>query len=112
MSVAQVVRAAITCHVVDEAGNAVMDVTAAPGGSLMQALRDAGVDIEASCGGNMACGTCLIHLDEAAYALLTPPAADEVGMLEWLEGYRPTSRLSCQIPVSEALDGVCLVIAS
>jgi len=104
--------ATATCHVVDDDGNAVLDVTAEHGGSLMQALRDAGADIEASCGGNMACGTCLVHLDEAAYAQLSPPDSDETGMLEWLDGRRPTSRLACQIPVDAAVDGIRLVIAT
>lgn len=105
----------LTCHVLHDDGDdasAVMHIAAEPGRSLMRALKDGGADIEASCEGNMACGTCLVHLDEASYARLPPPAPDEAAMLEWLDGCRPTSRLACQIRVDAAADGIRLVIAT
>lgn len=100
-----------TCHVMADDGTELLQVAAEPGRSLMRALKDGGADIEASCEGNMACGTCLVHLDEASYARLAPPASDEAAMLEWLDGVRPTSRLACQVRVDAAADGVHLVIA-
>ena len=88
------------------------DVQGETGVSLMRSLKDAGVDIEASCEGCMACGTCMVHLDAASAARLPPPELDEEAMLEWLDGRRPTSRLACQIRVTEALDGLTLQVAA
>lgn len=98
--------------VVGEGGAAVRDVQAAAGVSLMKALKEAGLDIEAACEGNLACGTCLVHLDGPSFARVPPPAADETDMLDCLDGRRPTSRLACQIVLVPSLGELRLAIAT
>lgn len=87
---------------------------AGSGGQLMEALRDANTGIDGTCGGMMSCGTCHVYVD-AAWALRLPPKSeDEQMMLDAigeLVPLRPTSRLSCQIQVSDAIDGLVLEIA-
>lgn len=84
---------------------------AGDGDSLMIALRDAGLSVEGTCGGNMACGTCHIHVQNAGPGQLPPIGADEAALLADLPDTVPTSRLSCQIPVSAALAGLVIVVA-
>ena len=98
--------------VVDGAGMAVREVPATVGVSLMRALKEAGLDIEAACEGNLVCGTCLVHLDESSFARVPAPAADESDMLDCLEGRRPTSRLACQIVLDPALGELRLAVAT
>jgi len=62
--------------------------------------------IEAECGGACSCGTCHVHVDEAWREVVGPPRELEAGMLEMIEGVTGASRLCCQIPVSEAIDGL------
>lgn len=81
-------------------------VDVATGGSLMQAAVDnqiAGID--ADCGGACACATCHVHVSDA-FASRIPTADDmEQSMLEFAENLSKQSRLSCQITVTEELDG-------
>jgi ferredoxin len=102
----------IICRVSSLQGGGPRDVPAAIGVSLMRSLKDAGVDIEASCEGCLACGTCMVHLDAGWAARVPPPTPDEEVMLEWMGDRRPTSRLACQIRVTEALDGITLEVAA
>ena len=84
-----------------------IDVQAEPGQSLMQAGHAKGVEgILAECGGNCSCATCHIILDEYWMNRLGEPEALEANMLEFAEGASGTSRLSCQIEVTEELDGM------
>lgn len=78
------------------------------GTSLMRGAMDAGVDgIEAQCGGNCACATCHCYVDEPWLAQLPPPSADERLMLGNVAAeQRPNSRLSCQLVMQPALDGI------
>ena len=65
--------------------------------------------IEADCGGLMTCGTCHVYVREPFAARLPPPDADELAMLEFTAAERrPNSRLSCQIQLTEALDGLAV----
>jgi len=80
-------------------------------GSLMQALSGAGLPLRADCGGCLACGTCHVYIDPAWAARLPPPGEDELGMLEMALDPRETSRLSCQIVLDEALDGLAVILA-
>jgi len=68
-----------------------------PGSSVMQSLKAAGVEIEASCEGSLACATCHVVLDAASFARLDPPDEAEERMLDTLARITRTSRLSCQI---------------
>ena len=82
-------------------------VDAADGASLMHAAVDNGVPgIDADCGGNCACATCHVYVDENFAAETGRPSAMEESMLDFAENVEPNSRLSCQIKVSDALDGL------
>jgi 2Fe-2S ferredoxin len=80
------------------------------GETLMRAALDAGVDgIVGQCGGAMACATCHVFVDEAWLEKVGPPSETEEIMLEsTMDEADKTSRLSCQITMSAALDGVIL----
>ncbi|WP_289781929.1 2Fe-2S iron-sulfur cluster-binding protein [Caulobacter sp. RL271] len=86
---------------------------AAPGGiSLMEALRETGFgEILALCGGCCSCATCHVYVDPAFLSQLPGQSADEDALLESSSHRRETSRLSCQIPLSDGLDGLAIVIA-
>ena len=62
--------------------------------------------IDADCGGACACATCHVYVDEAFMDKVGTPSAMEESMLDFAEGVKPNSRLSCQIKVSDALDGL------
>jgi 2Fe-2S ferredoxin len=78
------------------------------GESLMQAAVAANVrGIEADCGGLLTCATCHVYVREPFASRLPPASDDERGMLEFTASERrANSRLSCQIELSEALDGL------
>lgn len=83
------------------------EVQARNGRSLMQAaVQNAVPGIDADCGGKCLCATCHVILDEAWYGRLGGPNPDEKEMLDPTPERTPTSRLSCQIQVIEALDGL------
>lgn len=78
----------------------------------MEALRDSGFDdIQAICGGCCACATCHVYVDDAFLSSLPEPSRDERELLETSTQVTRNSRLSCQIPVTAALDGLRLTIA-
>lgn len=81
---------------------------AQPGQSLMQAAVAANVQgIEADCGGMMTCATCHVYVREPFAAQLPPPSDEELGMLDFTASPRTArSRLSCQIQLTEALQGL------
>jgi ferredoxin, 2Fe-2S len=83
-------------------------VSARTGKSLMRAATDAGLDgIAADCGGCLTCATCHVIVDPAWAAKLPPPEGDERAMLEMTASpCEATSRLSCQITLEPALDGL------
>lgn len=85
----------------------------APAGrSLMETLKSAGVDeILALCGGCASCGTCHVHIAEDWLARLPAMLADEDELLGFSDWRRPNSRLACQIPFTEALDGIAVTVA-
>ena len=82
-------------------------VDAAPGLSVMQvAVNNSVPGIVAECGGACSCATCHVHVDPEWYERLGGPNDIEREMLEFAVSTSPTSRLSCQIKVSEELDGL------
>jgi ferredoxin, 2Fe-2S len=97
----------ITVHLQDADGKP-RDISGRVGRSLMQAAVDAGIDgIAADCGGSLTCATCHVIVDAAWLAQLPPRSDDEDAMLEMTAHPRqPGSRLSCQIRLVEALDGL------
>jgi 2Fe-2S ferredoxin len=91
---------------VDHAGKS-RQVEADDGSTVMEtALRNSIPGIEAECGGACACATCHVYVDEAWFEKLGKPEQMEEDMLDFAFDVRPTSRLSCQIKVSPALDGL------
>ena len=89
-------------------GTTPRDIECKTGQSLMQAATEANVHgIEAECGGLLTCSTCHVFVREPHASMLPAPSADELSMLEFTaEPRRPNSRLSCQIDLSDALDGL------
>lgn len=83
-------------------------LTVVAGKTVLQIAWESGIDIEGACEGSMACSTCHVILSEADFDRLPPPSADEDDMLDLAWGVTPTSRLGCQVVVSEALDGLAL----
>ena len=80
------------------------------GDSVMRVAVVNGVDeIEAECGGSLACGTCHVYVDPAFLYQLAPIGATEEEMLGFVAAERrDNSRLSCQIALTDALDGIVL----
>jgi 2Fe-2S ferredoxin len=77
------------------------------GQSVMEgAVKNNIPGIDADCGGACACGTCHVYVDEAWRDKTGTPAAMEESMLEFAEQAEPNSRLSCQIQVTDLLDGL------
>ncbi|MBB3047198.1 2Fe-2S ferredoxin [Litorivivens lipolytica] len=82
-------------------------VDVANGDSLMQGAIDNGIDgILGDCGGGCACATCHCMVDEAWYAKTGEPDDMEADMLDGVLDPKPTSRLSCQVFMSDELDGI------
>jgi len=87
-------------------------VEAESGLTVMEAIRDNGFDeLLALCGGCCSCATCHVHVDPAFSAMLPPMSEDEDDLLDSSDDRDETSRLSCQIPFTDALDGLRVRIA-
>ena len=97
---------------IDENGNDVRSFNAENGISLMENLRNNDAeDLLAICGGLCACATCQIYLDEASYEQVGNPGEVEAEMIEGSGVKKATSRLSCQIKVTDNLEGIRFLIA-
>ncbi len=79
---------------------------AAPGTRLLEVGQNAGLPLEGTCEGQMACSTCHVVVAAEWFAQLPPASDDEEDMLDLAAGVTRTSRLSCQIVLTEALDGL------
>jgi 2Fe-2S ferredoxin len=77
-----------------------------PGDSVMQLARAAGLPMFGECNGSLACATCHVIVDAAWAGKLPPATDDEDAMLDTVFDLAPTSRLSCQLRLSDALDGL------
>ncbi len=96
-------------RVTPRGGGAERKLDAPNGRPLMEALRDASLDLLGTCGGQCSCGTCHVYVNPAWAEQLPPRSEDEQLMLEGigeLVEVRPNSRLSCQIPVDDELSGL------
>ena len=90
-----------TAHTVDaEIGATVMEV----------AIQNGISGIEAECGGACACATCHVYVDEAWREKTGEPSPMEEDMLDFGYDIRPNSRLSCQLKVTQNLDGLIVRI--
>ncbi len=97
-------------RVIDRDGNK-HELEGDPNSTLMEILRDADLDIEAACGGCCACATCHVYINDQWLEKISPKDDDEESMLDQAFDVRNTSRLSCQISLSDELDGIELEIA-
>lgn len=80
--------------------------------SVMEVIRENGFDeLLALCGGCCSCATCHVHVDEDWQDRLPEMSEDENDLLDSSDHRNATSRLSCQLPMSDALDGLRVVIA-
>jgi 2Fe-2S ferredoxin len=87
------------------------EVDGQEGLSVMEIIRDSGFDeLLALCGGCCSCATCHIHVDAAFADKVDPMSEDENDLLDSSAHRDATSRLSCQIKMSPALDGLTLIV--
>lgn len=87
-------------------------VDAAEGESLMAAIRDHGLPMPAICGGCCSCASCHVYIDARWHDRLAALSDDEATLVTASDHHREgASRLACQIPLSQPLDGMEIVIA-
>jgi 2Fe-2S ferredoxin len=100
-----------TIYVTDREGNEhVVEVTS--GLSIMEPLREIDDGVEALCGGMCSCATCHVYIDPQWASKLTERCDDELELLEDTECFKgEESRLSCQITMTDDLDGMRIVVA-
>ena len=80
--------------------------------SVMEVIRDNGFDeMLALCGGCCSCATCHVHIDPAFAGKVEPLSEDENDLLDSTDHRDETSRLSCQIHVTDALEGMKVTLA-
>ncbi|GLI23675.1 2Fe-2S ferredoxin [Xanthobacter flavus] len=85
------------------------EIAGIPGLSLKEVLLAGGIDEVhglTNCGGCCSCGTCHVVLDPVSADRVAPPEDTEVDLLEIVEDRQSTSRLACQVPFTEELDGL------
>ncbi len=101
-----------TIYVTDRAGGDHV-LEAASGRTIMEPLREIDNGIEALCGGMCSCSTCHIYIDDDWRAKIKGLSDDELDLLEDTECFKGegTSRLACQVTMSDDLDGMKLTIA-
>ncbi len=97
--------------VINRAGEA-STITATTGTTVMEAIRDNGFDeLLALCGGCCSCATCHVYVDPAFADKLAKLSEDENDLLDSSDHRSAQSRLSCQLPITDALDGLIVTIA-
>ncbi len=82
------------------------EVEAPVGLSVLEIAHRNGIDMEGACEGALACSTCHVIVNKKWYKKLEDPSEDEEDMLDLAFGLTKTSRLGCQIIMSEELDGL------
>ena len=87
------------------------ELKAENGLSIMEIIRDAGLEIEAACGGCCACATCHIYVENKWINKLKDPEDEESSMLDQALEVKDSSRLSCQLEFSEIIDGMQVTLA-
>lgn len=99
----------ITVTFIDPRGRTV-ETRAEPGDTLLRVGQAAGLPLEGTCEGQMACSTCHVIVAPEWFDRLSPAAEEEEDMLDFAAGVRRTSRLSCQIELTAAMDGLAVSI--
>jgi 2Fe-2S ferredoxin len=82
------------------------EVDAPLGLSVLEIAHKHGIDVEGACEGSLACSTCHVIVDAVWFPRLATPTEDEEDMLDLAFGLEKTSRLGCQIVMTEKLDGL------
>ena len=85
-------------------------IDAENGLSIMEVARDNDLGIEGTCGGSISCCTCHVVIDKDWFTAVGKPNPDEEDMLDLAVGLTPTSRLGCQIEITDKLDGLRICI--
>lgn len=89
-----------------------LTVSAEAGTTLLDIARDNNLPVEGACGGVMACSTCHMIVDAAWADRLADPGEEEDAILDLAWGVTATSRLGCQIKLTEELDGLVVALPS
>ena len=87
-----------------------LEVEAPVGHSVLDIAHRNDIDIEGACEGSLACSTCHVIVAAVDFDRLPAPEEDEEDMLDLAFGLVPTSRLGCQIVITEALDGLTVTL--
>lgn len=87
-----------------------VDAETEAGDTLLRVAQAAGMPLEGTCEGQMACSTCHVVVEKDWFARLAEASEEEEDMLDLAAGVRRTSRLSCQIVLGEELDGLTVTI--
>ena len=87
-------------------GGRIEEVDAPAGERLLDVAQNAGQPLEGTCEGQMACSTCHVIVDAADFANLPRASEEEEDMLDLAAHVARTSRLSCQVELTDALDGI------
>ncbi|MCE2510715.1 MAG: 2Fe-2S iron-sulfur cluster binding domain-containing protein [Alphaproteobacteria bacterium] len=87
------------------------EVEAPLGQSILEIARANDVPIEGACDGSLSCSTCHVIVEPGYYELLDPAAEDEEDMLDLAIGVTKTSRLGCQVRMTEGLDGLTVTLS-
>ena len=87
-----------------------VDAEGEPGDSLLRVAQAAGMPLEGTCEGQMACSTCHVVVAPEWFDRLPEASEEEEDMLDLAAGVRRTSRLSCQIVLADELDGLTVSI--
>lgn len=87
-------------------GKTRQEFNANAGDSILTIAHANSIEMEGACEGSMACSTCHVIVDEAFYDRLPEPSIEEEDMLDLTEGLRLTSRLGCQVVLTDELDGL------
>ncbi len=86
--------------------NQVIEIDAPVGLSVLEIAHRNNIDLEGACEGSLACSTCHVIVDNEWYDLLSPATEDEEDMLDLAFALTHTSRLGCQIIMTDELDGL------
>jgi 2Fe-2S ferredoxin len=86
------------------------EVDAPVGLSVLEIAHRNGIDLEGACEGSLACSTCHVIVDQEDYERLNEASEDEEDMLDLAFGLTHTSRLGCQIIITEELDGLTVTL--
>ena len=87
-----------------------LEIEAPTGLSLLEIAHKNKIDLEGACEGSLACSTCHVIVDPEDYERLAEPTEDEEDMLDLAFGLTHTSRLGCQIILTEELDGLTVLL--